>query len=43
VKLDNLEDVLDYQNKIGELIRQIDAGFAEICQAEKTLCGCYSG
>jgi hypothetical protein len=43
VKADNLEAVLDYQNKISETIRQIEAGFTEICQAEKTLCGCYSG
>jgi hypothetical protein len=43
IKPEKLETVLDYQNKISELIRQIDAGFTEICEAEKTLCGCYSG
>jgi hypothetical protein len=43
VKPDKLETVLDYQNRVNELIRQIDAGFTEICEAEKNLCGCYSG
>ncbi|MGV3642046.1 MAG: hypothetical protein ACO1NZ_16095 [Adhaeribacter sp.] len=38
-----LEKVLDYQQKVEDMIRQIDAGFNEICQAEKNLCGCYSG
>jgi hypothetical protein len=43
VKADKLETELDYQNKISDLIRLIDAGFTEICNAEKTLCGCYGG
>jgi hypothetical protein len=42
VQGDNVETVLDYQNKISDLIRLIGAGFTEICDAEKTLCGCYS-
>lgn len=42
-KTETLEAVLDYQNKINDMVRQIDSGFTQICTAEQTLCGCYSG
>jgi len=35
--------LMEYQKKLTSLIKNITAGFAEICQAEQTLCGCYSG
>jgi hypothetical protein len=42
VKGEKLEHYLDYQQQISALTLQLEAGFAEICKAEKTLCNCGS-
>ena len=39
----NPKKLTTYQQKLTSLIKSITAGYTEICKAEKTLCGCYSG
>jgi len=35
------EGLMEYQKKLTGMIKELETGFAEICQADKTLCGCY--
>jgi len=39
----NLEGITDYNNRLELTIKQIETAFNDICNAEKTLCSCYSG
>ena len=37
------EGLIAYQKKLTILMEDLDTGFNEICEADKTLCGCYAG
>ncbi|PIQ21867.1 MAG: hypothetical protein COW65_06505 [Cytophagales bacterium CG18_big_fil_WC_8_21_14_2_50_42_9] len=39
----NPEALTTYQNQLTSLVKTIDTGFNQICEAQETLCGCYSG
>jgi len=39
----NPEALTNYQNQLTSLIKTINNSFNQICEAEETLCGCYSG
>jgi len=39
----NPKNLTAYQQKLTTLIKEITAGYTEICEVEETLCGCYSG
>ena len=37
------EELKSYQKKLTSLIKDLNTGFNEICEADNTLCGCYGG
>jgi len=37
----DMKELTLYQKKLTSLIKELDTGFNEICETEKTLCGCY--
>ena len=39
----NSQKLTVYQQRLTSLIKEITTGYTEICEAEQTLCGCYSG